>query len=387
MNIVIAPDSFKGSLTAKKATNIIQSAILESDPNHTVSLFPMADGGEGTIETILMSKRGNMIPIRCTGATGEKNETDYAIVDEQTAIIEYAKIAGLTQVPLEDRNPDLMTSYGLGEVMTDAIERGCKTLVIGLGGSATNDGGLGMLLALGMKAWDKHGQLIEPYGKNLQHIKHVSFNTVDNRLKHIHIKVASDVDNPLCGKFGASKIYGPQKGATPTQVIANDTALNHFSRIVEQTIQQSYKNTEGAGAAGGIGFALQVVGAKISSGSALVADLINLENAIRQADLVITGEGKSDLQTLSGKAPVYVATLGKKYNVPVILISGSLTNELQSLNEQFTACFSIINKPMKLETSMQQASKLLYEQTKQIMQLIQVITNKNETNHASIATD
>ncbi|WP_153722637.1 glycerate kinase [Sporosarcina cascadiensis] len=370
MNIVIAPDSFKGSLDSIQASEIMKKAILDVNVKHTVTMNPMADGGEGTIDALMASTKGEMISLECTGPLGERINTNYAIVNSKTAIIEYANIAGLMQVPIDERNPDFTTSFGLGEVILAALDRGCTSFVIGLGGSATNDGGLGMFLALGMKAWNEDGVEVGPYGISLQNIRKVIFAGVDPRLAEVTIKVACDVDNPLCGKRGASEVYGPQKGASKEQVQKYDQSLYNFGNIIESTIDKKLKDVPGAGAAGGVGFALLAIGAHLVSGAELIADAINLEEAIQQADLVITGEGQSDEQTLYGKAPGYIASLADKHKVPAILISGSLAGNLEILRQRFSGCFSIVNKPLSLGECMDQAENLLYEQTKQVIHLV-----------------
>lgn len=369
MNIVIAPDSFKGSLTSIQVSEIMKNAIQTIDENYNVIMKPMADGGEGTIESLLTATKGESILISCTGPLGEKVNTSYAMIESTTAIIECASIAGLIQVPIDKRNPDKTTSFGIGEAIIAALDKGCTSFVIGLGGSATNDGGLGMLLALGMKAWDEHGKEVGPFGKDVHHIKKVDFSTLDPRLVAVDIQVACDVDNPLCGEKGASKIYGPQKGATKKQVEQYDLSLAHYSDLIESAIGKSVKDTPGAGAAGGLGFALLVIGANLVSGAELLANAMKLEEAIKEADLVITGEGQSDQQTLFGKAPGYIASLAEQHHVPTVLISGSL-EDVDKLGTRFAGCFSIINKPLPLEECMKQAESLLFDQTKQIVQLI-----------------
>ncbi|OZU88151.1 glycerate kinase [Virgibacillus indicus] len=370
MKIIVAPDSFKGSLTSTQASEVIKKSILKVQPSSDVVLKPMADGGEGTLETLLTATDGEQIPIACTGPLGEKIDTAYAIVEGNTAIIECASIAGLVQVPQNKRNPDVTTSFGIGEVIIDALNKGCTNFVIGLGGSATNDGGLGMLQALGMKALDYNGKPIGIYGKDLQQIKKANFNEIDSRLSEIKIKIACDVDNPLCGKRGASAVYGPQKGATAKQIEHYDQSLNNYGDLIETELNQSLKDIPGAGAAGGLGFAMLAIGANLVSGAELLAETIKAEESIQVADLVITGEGQSDEQTLFGKAPGFIASLAKKHHVPVVLISGSLSGDLDVLRERFSGCFSITNKPLSLEACMENAEELLYEQTKQIIHLI-----------------
>lgn len=374
MNIVIAPDSFKGSLTSIEVTNIIERAILDYNQNYSVIKKPMADGGEGTIDSLLAATKGEMISIQCTGPLGDKISTAYAIIDENTAIIECASIAGLTQVPSDQRNPDYTTTYGMGEAILDALDRGCRSFIIGLGGSATNDGGLGMLLALGMEAIDSNNQKVGMFGKDIHSVENVNFSKLDPRLKDVQIKVASDVDNPLCGDKGASVVYGPQKGATNEQIETYDLSLKKFSNVIEKTINQSIQNTPGAGAAGGLGFGFLTIGAELVSGAELLANAMDIEHEIQKADIVITGEGQSDEQTLYGKAPGYIASLAQNYNVPTILISGGL-EDVEKLSSSFAGCFSIINKPLSLQECMEQADLLLYQQAKQVIQFISKITH------------
>lgn len=375
MNIVIAPDSFKGSLTSSQVTKIIEKAILDIHPHYSVIKKPMADGGEGTIESFLSATEGEMIPIQCSGPLGDKILTSYAIIHGNTAIIECANTAGLTQVPIEKRNPDLTTTYGIGEAIIDALDRGCRSFILGLGGSATNDGGLGMLLALGMEAFDKNNQKVGMFGKDLQAIEKVSFSKLDPRLKDVEIKVASDVNNPLCGDKGASAVFGPQKGLTKEQIKAYDRSLHKFGNLVENSLNISLQNAPGAGAAGGLGFSLLAIGADLVSGSELIAHAMNIEQEIQKANLVITGEGQSDEQTLYGKAPGYIASIAKKYSVPAILISGGL-KDVEKLSSSFAGCFSIINQPLTLQECIEQADSLLYQQAKQVIQLIDAIIQK-----------
>src|SRR5699024_1706452 len=321
MNIVLAPDSYKGSLTSVEVTDVMKQAISSLGYNDMTVTKPMADGGEGTVDTLLSSAGGEKIPVTCTGPSGEKIDTYYAILQDNTAVIEIANIAGLVQVPRTERNPDNTTSYGLGEVISDALDRECTSFIIGLGGSATNDGGLGMLQALGIKAWKHNGQSAGIYGKDLFDISRISLADMDPRLSAVSIKVACDVDNPLYGKKGASAVYGPQKGATENQVGRYDAALDDFSSIIEKEQQKTFHHTAGAGAAGGLGFALLVLGAELVSGAQLVADASGVQSDIKYADLVVTGEGQSDEQTLYGKAPGYIAEMARSYDTPVVLIS------------------------------------------------------------------
>jgi len=373
MKIVVAPDSFKGSLTSVQAAQSISKGIHMVLPDAEVIYKPMADGGEGTTEALLTATTGKSIPLQVTGPLGAKFSTTYAITNKNTAIIECAAIAGLTQVPEAKRNPDHTTSYGIGEAIIDALDRNCTKLIIGLGGSAVNDGGLGMLLALGMKAKDSDDKNIGMYGKDLHHVKVIDFSDMDFRLQNVSIKIASDVDNPLCGENGATYVYGPQKGAKSRQLEAYDRAMENFGCLVEKETGMQLMNQSGAGAAGGLGFALLSLGAELISGAKLVAEASQMEETIQTADLVITGEGQSDEQTLYGKAPGYIASLAKKHQIPIILLSGSLSGNVDTLREIFSGCFSITNKPLTIEECMENAGELLTGQTKQVMNLVRAL--------------
>lgn len=370
MNILLAPDSYKGSLTSVQVAGIMKRAIstLNYDGN-TVSI-PMADGGEGTVDTLLSSMRGKQVALTCKGPLGEKIDTYYAILPDGTAVIEIANIAGLTQVPISKQNPTMTTSYGLGEAIVDALDKGCESLVIGLGGSVTNDGGLGMLLALGMKAWRADGQLAGIFGGDVWDIKKVSFTDIDARVANTSIKIACDVNNPLYGYNGASKVYGSQKGATEEQMIRFDNALADFSKIIEKELGQVFHDRSGSGAAGGLGFAMLVLGSELVSGSELVASASDLENYIEKVDFVITGEGKTDQQTLNGKVPKYIAEVARSYNIPTVLISGSLDGDVDKLQSEFAGCFSILQQPLTVQECIEDAEELLYNQTRQIIHFI-----------------
>lgn len=374
MNIVLAPDSFKGSLTALQAAQSMRKAIKEMNDDCNIIMKPMADGGEGTLETLLASTQGQSIPISCTGALGETIATSYAIADEKTAIIEGASIAGLPQVPQQQRNPNHTTTFGIGEVMKDALDAGCTSFIIGIGGSATNDGGLGMLQALGMKAYDKTGKELGPFGKDLLSFHKADFRTIDSRLKKVTIDIASDVDNPLCGKQGATYVYGPQKGATEQQLAEYDKALCDYGTAIEKTLEKTFKQVPGAGAAGGLGFAFLMLDATLTPGASVAAEAIHLEKAIKEADVVFTGEGQTDEQTIEyGKTADFVARLAQNYNVPAILLSGSLQGDLDKVRERFAGCFSTITSALTLEECMENAEVLLYEQTKNVLHFIEIM--------------
>lgn len=376
MKVVVAPDSYKGSLTAVEVSNTINRAISVVNQDVEVILKPMADGGEGTIDAFLTGMNGKRIPITCSDPIGNKNTTYYAMMDDDTAIIEYATIAGLVQVKKDQRNPDFTTSFGLGEALIDALDKGCNNIIIGLGGSATNDGGLGMLQALGMQALDEEGENVSVFGKDVQDIKNVCFSKIDFRIFKTNIRVACDVDNPLVGERGATRIYGLQKGLQEENYDLYDKALENYADLIEEKLDKSLKDIPGAGAAGGLGFALMALGAEIISGATLIGNAIGVEKEIEEADLVITGEGKSDEQTLFGKAPGHIATLAQKHEIPVLLVSGSVADEPTKLNEYFTAYFSIINRALDLESAIENAELLLFEKTKQLFRLIESVAYK-----------
>ncbi|MDV2582755.1 glycerate kinase [Alkalibacillus haloalkaliphilus] len=370
MKITVSPDSFKGSLSAKQASNVIEQGCQTADPSVAIKKIPMADGGEGTVDALIYSTNGKRLHFEVTGPLGEPIST---IMGESgvnhEALIEVASVCGLMQVPKEKQNPLFTTSYGLGELVKKALDVGYRQLLIGLGGSATNDGGLGMLQALGAKFYDENNHEVGFYGNDLQFVACVDLTNLDPRLEKCEIKVASDVENPLCGESGASHVFGPQKGASEQIVKQMDEALANYSQIVERELGQSYKHKQGAGAAGGLGFALMVIGGELTSGAQVVGEIARLEDEIKSSQLVVTGEGQSDFQTFYGKAPGYVAKLAQKYNVPCVLISGAIDDHDGKLRELFSGVFAITNQPMSLEECIENADQLLLQQTANVVHL------------------
>ncbi|MDQ0353002.1 glycerate kinase [Alkalibacillus filiformis] len=370
MKITVSPDSFKGSLSAKQASNVIEQGCQTVDSSAVIKKIPMADGGEGTVDALIYSTNGKRLHCEVTGPLGEPIST---IMGESganhEALIEVASVCGLMQVPKEKQNPLFTTSYGLGELVKKALDVGYRQLLIGLGGSATNDGGLGMLQALGAKFYDRNHEKVGFYGNDLQFVEYVDLTNLDPRLKQCEIKVASDVENPLYGESGASHVFGPQKGASIQVVKQMDEALARYSQIVESELGQTYKNKQGAGAAGGLGFALMVIGGEITSGAQVVGEVARLEDEIKSSQLVVTGEGQSDFQTFYGKAPGYVASLAQKHNVPCVLISGAIADQDGKLRELFSGVFSITNQPMSLEDCIKNADQLLLQQTANVVHL------------------
>ncbi|WP_188208074.1 glycerate kinase [Alkalibacillus aidingensis] len=380
MNITIAPDSFKGSLTANQASDLMEQACLEVNPSAIIRKIPMADGGEGTIDSLIYSTNGKRSYVQVSGPLGDTIEVplgESGIKPE--AYIEVASVCGLVQVPKEKRDPLKTSSYGLGELIKIALDKGYRRLMIGLGGSATNDGGLGMLQALGAKFMNRDGTEVGRFGEDLFEVASIDFTNLDKRLNECEVVAATDVNNPLCGENGASFVFGPQKGAGPEVVNKLDHALNHYSDLVEDELNQSFKWVEGSGAAGGIGFSLLVVGATISSGAEIMGDLAKLEQSIKTSDLVLTGEGKSDVQTFFGKVPGFTAKLANKYGIPCVLISGAIDDQERKLHQLFTGVFSIVNEPMSFEECMTKADELLYFQTVNVIHFYQNLLEEKES--------
>lgn len=331
MNILIAPDSFKESLAAIDVCRAIESGFRTVFPNADVTLLPMADGGEGTSEVLAFALDGSWIEVLVHDPLLRPIRARYLMLADNTAVIETASACGLPLLAVHERNPMLTSSFGVGELIIDAINNGAERLIIGLGGSATNDGGAGMLQALGMKFFDDKDQLLKSGGGELINLARID--SSDFLLKDIHIEVASDVINPLCGQLGASAIFAPQKGASAADVIDLDKSLSNFANITCNHGYPDYRNTQGAGAAGGLGFALLTfLNAKMQSGFEIVADSVQLSEHVSRTDLVITGEGKLDAQSLMGKVAVGVANCAKAQNKPVIAICGGVDDGIYQQN-------------------------------------------------------
>lgn len=380
MKIVISIDSLKGSLTSIEAANAIKKGILSVDNKSDVVIMPLADGGEGTVEALVQGMNGEEKVISVTGPINEKVNATYGILKEtNTAIIEMAQASGLPLVPAELRNPLNTTTYGVGEIIKEAIEKGCRNFIVGIGGSATNDCGVGMLQALGFEFYDENDNLVGLGGKVLNQIKRIK---TDNKLKELdecNFKIACDVNNPLYGENGAAYIYGPQKGATEEIVKELDKGLKNFAEVVKKDLGKDIAHIEGAGAAGGLGFGfLGFLNSKLESGIKIILDEIKLEEVVKDADIVITGEGRLDNQTAMGKAPIGVAKLGKKHGAKVIAIAGCTTPDAVKCNEEgIDAYFSIVNKAMTIDEAMKKenATQNMIETTIQIFNLIKAVKN------------
>lgn len=380
MKIVISIDSLKGSLTSIEAANAIKKGILSVDNKSDVVIMPLADGGEGTVEALVQGMNGEEKVITVTGPINEKVNATYGILKEtNTAIIEMAQASGLPLVPAELRNPLNTTTYGVGEIIKEAIEKGCRNFIVGIGGSATNDCGVGMLQALGFEFYDENDNLVGLGGKVLNQIKRIN---TENKLKELdecNFNIACDVNNPLYGENGAAYIYGPQKGATKEIVKELDKGLKNFAEVVKKDLGKDIAHIEGAGAAGGLGFGfLGFLNSKLESGIKIILDEIKLEEVVKDADLVITGEGRLDNQTAMGKAPIGVAKLAKKHGAKVIAIAGCTTPDAVKCNEEgIDAYFSIVNKAMTIDEAMKKenATQNMIETTIQIFNLIKAVKN------------
>ena len=358
MKTVIAIDSFKGSLSSREAGDAVKEAILSHDPTAEVIISPIADGGEGTFRAITDARGGSIISLSVTGPIGDCVNASYGIVDGEngkTAIIEMAEAAGITSVAPELRNPLNTTTYGVGEMIKDAIiNHGCCDFIIGIGGSATNDGGIGMLTALGFEFLDETEKPVSIFGRGLSDIVKISLKNALPQLKECRIRVACDVTNPLCGDRGCSRIFGPQKGADEEIIKKMDAWLESYASLTKDILPNSDKDASGAGAAGGLGFAfLSYLNATLSSGIELVIEATGLSELVIGADLVITGEGRLDGQSCMGKAPVGVAKCAKKQGIPVIAFSGAVTDDAHLVNEHgIDAFFPILRAPCTLDEAM-----------------------------------
>ncbi|WP_161879308.1 glycerate kinase [Alkalibacterium sp. MB6] len=356
MNIVIAPDSFKESMTALEAANAIEEGFKAILPEATYVKVPMADGGEGTVQSIIDATGGEMKKMTVTGPLNTPVEAFYGLSgDKKIAVIEMAASSGLDKVNPTDRNPLKTTTLGFGELIKGALDEGVNEILLGIGGSATNDAGAGMIISLGGKLLDKNGESIEPTGEGLAELETIDVSGMHPRIKEVSFRVACDVDNPLTGENGASYIYGPQKGGTEEQLEHLDQNLAHFAKKVTEYLEKDIENVPGAGAAGGLGGGLMAfLDAQLQRGGDLLVEMLDLENKIKEADLVITGEGGINHQTIFGKTPIAVSRVSKKYSVPTIALAGCLNQGYENIyNEGIAAAFSIIPEFTPLETALE----------------------------------
>ena len=375
MKVVVAIDSLKGSLSSMEAGLAIKEGVLAAQPDAEVIVKPLADGGEGTTDALIEGMNGERIDLTVTGPMHTPVDAYYGYLREtNTAVMEMASAAGITLVPDKEKNPLLATSYGVGEMIIDAIQRGCRNFIIGIGGSITNDGGIGMLKALGVRFLDEKGEDAGEGGQALAKVACIDLSGLNPLLKECHIQVACDVNNPLCGESGSTYVYGPQKGVTEDMKKTLDEAMAHFARVTSESLENDYMNTPGAGAAGGLGFAfLAYVGATLTPGIELILDAVGLEDELSGADVVVTGEGRLDFQTAMGKAPVGVARLAKKYNARVVAFAGSVTKEATACNKEgIDAFFPIVRGITTLEEAMkpENAKENLAATVQQVFRLL-----------------
>jgi glycerate 2-kinase len=373
MKVVIAPDSFKGSLSASEVSLNIEKGVRKVFEFADILSIPMADGGEGTVQSLVDSTKGVIVSAKVKGPLLSEVDAFYGILgDGITAVIEMAAASGLPLLSEHERNPMITTTYGTGELIKHALDMGCKKIIIGIGGSATNDGGAGMIKALGAELLDAEGNDAGYGGGSLGKIEVIDLSNLDERLKSCKIVAACDVDNPLVGPRGASYVFGPQKGADPEMVKILDENLEHFAEVVERTTGISIKDYPGAGAAGGLGGGLLAfLGAELKRGIDIVIEATGLEEKIKGADMIITGEGMMDYQTQYGKTPYGVAQAARKHNVPVVAIVGSVGHNAEALYDLgFSGIFSIISRPMTLAEAMSECAELLEKTSESVMRTV-----------------
>lgn len=378
MKVVVAIDSLKGSLTSLEAGNAAKEGILRAMPETEVVVKPLADGGEGTVDALIEGEKGTRITLSVTGPMGGQIECYYGILEDgKTAVMEMAQAAGITLVAENERNPMQASTYGVGEMIRDAVRRGCRYFIMGIGGSATNDGGIGMLSALGFQFLDSEGRSVSGGARELSRIVTVGTDEVLPELAECEFQIACDVRNPLCGENGATFIYGPQKGLSHELCGEVDKGMMHYAEVAETFCGRTCKDIPGAGAAGGLGFAfLAFLNGTLVPGIELVLETIHLEQEIKDARLVVTGEGRLDAQTAMGKAPVGVANIAKQYGCQVLAFAGEVTEEAEKCNEAgIDAFFPIVRGVTNLEEAMkpENAEHNMADAVEQVFRLISVL--------------
>lgn len=378
MRVVVAPDSFKGSLTAWEAAEAMAAGVRRLWPQALVEMVPMADGGEGTVEALVRATGGTLREETVTGPLGDPVRASFGILgDGETAVIEMAAAAGLYLVPEGRRDPRRTTTYGVGELIRAALAAGCRRLVIGIGGSATNDGGVGLAQALGARFTTAGGEEIGWGGGSLARLERIDLSSLDPRLKEVEVKVACDVDNPLCGPRGAAAVYGPQKGATPAMVAELDANLARLAAVIARDLGRNVADIPGAGAAGGLGAGLVAfLNATLMPGVEMVIQTVDLPARVRDADIVLTGEGKIDGQTAFGKTPAGVARVAKSAGLPVVAIAGGIGDDVAPVYAcGIDALYPLTPYPLSLQEAMGRAGELLTLATERALRLVQVGLN------------
>lgn len=372
MNIVIAPDSFKESLTAMEVALAIERGLRAVWPDANYVRLPLADGGEGTVQALVEASAGRRLSATVSDPLGRRIQADYGVLGDGaskgiTAVIEMAEASGLHRLSNSERDPGIATSQGTGELISAALDAGARRLILGLGGSATNDAGAGMLVALGARLLDARGAELPAGGSALARLSSLDFSALDSRLKDTELIIASDVTNPLCGPHGASAVFGPQKGADDALVAELDAALAHFADCLAQVTGTDARNRPGAGAAGGLGVTLLALGGQSRPGIEVVAEAVGLAPALAKADLVFTGEGKLDGQTLGGKTPLGVARLAQSAEVPVIALGGAMDDDAAALMDAgINALFASVQRPMSLDDALGGAAGNLERLARQV---------------------
>ena len=375
MKVVIAPDSFKGSATAVEVAEALAIGFQQVFPGARIEIIPMADGGEGTVEALVSATGGETRSAYVQNPLGDEISAEYGILgDGVTAVIEMSAASGLTLVAEELRNPMVATTYGTGQLIQSALDHGCRRLLIGLGGSATNDGGAGVAMALGASLKTSDGKSIETGGQGLADLAEIDITEIDPRMNETEVVVACDVDNPLTGPHGAAHVYGPQKGATPEIVQILDQNLEHYASVIERYLGKVVTEIPGAGAAGGLGAGLiAFTEAELKPGIDIVTETVELVQRIKEVDLVITGEGRLDAQTIYGKTPVGVAKIARQFGVPVIAIAGGIEGNPSELYQAgITAMVDIIPRPMQLDQAIQEVVPLISQAGERIARLISI---------------
>ena len=375
MKVVVAIDSLKGSLSSIEAGLAAKEGILKARPDATVIVKPLADGGEGTVDALIEGMNGERVDITVTGPMGTSVSCYYGYLKESnTAIMEMASAAGITLVPDNEKNPMLASTYGVGEMILNAMERGCRNFIIGIGGSVTNDGGIGMLKALGYEFFDKNGKDVGEGGQALAKVASINTDKRNPLVSECNFRIACDVNNPLCGENGATYIYGPQKGVSDDMKADLDAGMANYAKVTAETLGYDNSETAGVGAAGGLGFAfLSYISAKLTPGISLILDAVGLESELKDADIAVTGEGRLDHQTAMGKAPVGVARLAKKYNAKVVAFAGAVTEGAIACNDAgIDAFFPIVRGVTTLEEAMnkENAHKNMSATAEQVFRLL-----------------
>ncbi len=379
MKILLAPDSFKESMSAMEVCEAIEKGFRKVFPEATYVKVPIGDGGEGTVQSFVDMSGGDIIELTVRGPLGGKVDGFYGLSsDKKTAYIEAAAAAGLDLVPVEKRNPFHTSTYGVGELIQDALGKGVEHIILGIGGTATNDGGIGMAAALGARFLDHVNHELEPDVEALKKMKRIDISSIDLRLKNVQFEIACDVSNPLLGENGASYVFGPQKGATIEMVPILDNYLANYALAIEQSLEITVKDVPGAGAGGGLGAAAIVFfGAELKRGIDVMLDFIQFDELLNDVDLVVTGEGKMDCQTIYGKAPIGVSKRAKKQSIPVIAITGALGNGYHEVYQHgIDSVFSIVNGAIMLEEALKNGEKNTENTAESIAKLVKICSEK-----------